>query len=341
MGIYMGILKYRKILNKKETDYNSVANILLCSDKNVIRGLGVTIVSILENISMQCVIHIAFNGELPKIEEEKFYKLAKKYNIQIIFYWIDDAVIKGLHSNSYITITTYYRLLMPYVLYEFQIKKCLYLDTDVICVSDISDWYRKDLNLYVAFVTKDATSTPGLRENKTCKELEMKGVKYFNAGVMLIDISQYISHDIGNRAMKLCLTKNYDAMDQDVLNIVLEGHIIFDSTYAYNCAMSVLNNEVPENVYLVHFTGGKKPWRLCVSELSGGTTSLGDRRSWRYKYYEAWRAYASISPWADIPFTLPNNYTEWRYYSTVCFKNGRILKAIKLYFKYLYQKYKS
>lgn len=337
----MGLLKNRKILNEKQIDFNSAVNILLCSDKNVIRGLGVTIVSLLENISMPCVIHVAFNGELPKEEENRFCQLAKKYDASIVFYWIDDADIKKLHSNNYITITAYYRLLMPYVLQDFHIDRCLYLDTDVICVANFSDWYMQDFSPYIAFVTKDATATPNLREEKTCKEIGMKGVRYFNSGIMLIDVSLYVASDIGYKAMNLCLKNDYTAMDQDVLNIVLEGKVLFDTTYTYNCAMSVRDNEVPDKIVFVHFTGGKKPWRLCVSELSERTASLGDSKSWRYKYYEAWRRYASISPWTDIPFTLPNNYTEWRYYSTVCFKNGKILKGMKLYFKYLCQKYKS
>lgn len=208
-------------------------------------------------------------------------------------------------------------------------------------MADFSDWYRSDLSPYIAFVTKDATASPNMRETKTCKEIGMKGIKYFNSGMMLIDVPQYVLHDIGNKAMDLCLTKDYTAMDQDVLNIVLEDHVIFDTTYAYNCAMSVRNNEVPDKIFFVHFTGGKKPWRLCVSKLGKNTASLGDKKSWRYKYYELWRKYASISPWAKVPFTLPNNHTEWRYYSTICFKNGEVLKAIRLYFKYLWQKQKS
>ena len=112
----MELLRDRKFFNKKEIDFDSVVNILLCSDKNVIRGLGTTVVSILENISMPCVIHVAFNGDLPKHEEIRFLELANKYKTSIIFYWIDDKDIKNLHSNSYITTTAYYRLLMPYVL---------------------------------------------------------------------------------------------------------------------------------------------------------------------------------------------------------------------------------
>lgn len=301
----MGLLKKEKVFNETNTNLNSFVNILLCSDKNVIRGLGVTIVSILENVSSPCTIHIAFNGDLPAIEEERFHNLAAKYNTPIYFYWIDDRDIQSFHSNTYITKTAYYRLLLPYVLHEFGITRCLYLDTDIICVNDITSWYQQNISSYIAYVTKDATAISHLREEKTCKEIGMKGIKYFNSGMMLINIPAYVRYDAGYKAMKLCAQKNFGAMDQDVLNIVLEGHVQFDSSYSYNCAMSVLNKEVPSTIYLIHFTGAKKPWKACVAELDEHTCSFRDKRSWRYKYYRIWRQYASISPWRDESFVPP------------------------------------
>lgn len=113
----MGILRYQKCFHEKEIDLRTAAHILLCSDRNVIRGLGVTIVSVLENLAMPCVIHVAFNGELPEEEAARFSRLAEMYDTMIIFYWIDDAELQGLHDNRFITVTAYYRLLAPYVLH--------------------------------------------------------------------------------------------------------------------------------------------------------------------------------------------------------------------------------
>ena len=331
----MNWLKKKKTIYTTNIDFNKAANILLCSDKNVIHGLGISIISILENISIPCVIHIAFNGELPVEEEVRFTELAQRYNTSLYFYWIDDREIKTLRSNSFITETTYYRLLVPYVMNDLSIKKCLYLDTDIICVNNITSWYNQELNQYIAAVSKDATSTPFFRENHTCKSLGMKGTNYFNAGVMLINVSQYVSFDIGRKAIYLCSEHNYDAMDQDVLNILLEGKVRFDDSYAYNCGMSVRNCELPPEIYFVHFTGAKKPWKVCTSKIDEHTLSLGDASSWRYRYYKIWRLYNEASPWKEVPFSLPKNATEWRYLSFLYLKNGKIIKSIKSYFKYL------
>lgn len=335
----MQLLKKRKFLSKIEVnDFNDRANILLCSDKNVIRGLGVTIISVLENMTMPCAIHIAFNGVLPEEEEARLVQIAQKYDVPFCVYWIDDSAIQHLNSNSFITITTYYRLLMPYIMKDFNIEKCLYLDTDILCAKDIANWYKQSLNDVIAVVTKDATSQPGLRENETCHKLGMKGLKYFNAGILLINIDEYVTHDIGSKAIELCSAQKFGEMDQDVLNILLEGHVLFDESYAYNCGMSVRNSEVPKEICLIHFTGAKKPWKLCTSEFSEKTPGFFDDHSWKYSYYELWRKYWNISPWREVPLDLPKNYREWRYLSNMYFRNGKLILGTKAYFKYLSSK---
>lgn len=335
----MQLLKERKFLSDTQVnEFNDRANILLCSDKNVIRGLGVTIISVLENITMPCAIHIAFNGILPEDEEKRLVEIANKYEVPLTVYWIDDSTIQQLNSNSFITVTTYYRLLVPYILNEFNIKKCLYLDTDILCARDISDWYKQSLDNVIAAVTKDATSQPGLRETKTCQKLGMNGLKYFNAGILLINVAEYVKNDIGNKAIKLCSEQRFGEMDQDVLNIILEGHVAFNESYAYNCGMSVRNSEVPESIFLVHFTGAKKPWKLCTSELAKNTPTFFDNHSWKYSYYELWRKYLKISPWSELSFDMPKNYREWRYLSNMYFRTGKFILGAKAYFKYLSSK---
>lgn len=332
----MSLLKIRKVIFEPDAfNMTDSVNILLCSDRNVIRGLGVTIVSILENIKQQCSVHIAFNGELPLEEEKRFEQLALRYRAAIYIYWINDDVLKTLNSNSYITITAYYRLLMPYVLKEFDVRKCLYLDTDTLCIHDFTKWYEQLLGSNVAAVTKDATSQPYMREKVTCHKLGMSGLQYFNSGILLININEYVKEDIGYKAVNLCAQQKFGEMDQDVLNILLEEHVVFDDSYAYNCGMSVRNYEIPDCIYLIHFTGAKKPWKLCTSLLGDNTISLFDKHSWKYHYYAVWRKYAEISPWKEVPFDLPKNYREWRYLANMYFKSGRFLLAIRYYKKYI------
>lgn len=333
----MDLLKEKYILGNKEyIDYKDKANIALCCDKNVLRALGVTIFSFLNHMKMPCVFHVFFNGELPDEELNRLEFMRQQYDTEIIIYWLNNDFIKDVESQLLnITITTYYRLVVPYVLKDFPIDRVLYVDTDVLCINDASELFSMDLQNKIALVEKDATSKPNMRVSY-CPKIGMKETNYFNAGVMLIQIQPYIAADIGYKAMKLASSNSYPFMDQDVLNILLEGKVIFNTSYAYDCAMSVRNNELPETIKIIHFTGGKKPWKLYTTHY--GTTytqNWKDEHSWKYQYYKEWRDCAKESPWADVPYDLPKNYHDWRYLANMYRVMGKYGEWISAYYRYL------
>lgn len=333
----MNLLREKRVIGEnKIVQYSNKANISICCDKNVIRALGVTIFSFLQYTSTPCVFHIFFNGQLPKDDEKKLVQLVKQYKTDIVIYWLNNDFIEDLKSNLLnITVTTYYRLVVPYVLHELPIDRVLYVDTDVLCTNDISPLCTMDLQNKIAFVEKDATSKPNMRQSY-CPKIGMKGTDYFNAGVMLINIELYVKEDIGYKAIKLASTNSYPFMDQDVLNILLEGKTLFSTTYSYDCAMSVRNHELPDVVRIIHFTGGKKPWKLYTTHYGTKYTDhWKDEHSWKYAYYKAWRECAQQSPWADIPYELPKTYHDWRYIANMYRVMGKYSKFISAYCQYL------
>ena len=74
----MGLLKKRKILSDVAVnDCNDRANILLCSDKNVIRGLGVTVISVLENMTMPVPFILLLMVPYLRMKKPDLHKLQK------------------------------------------------------------------------------------------------------------------------------------------------------------------------------------------------------------------------------------------------------------------------
>lgn len=121
----MNLLREKRVIGEnKIVQYSNKANISICCDKNVIRALGVTIFSFLQYTSTPCVFHIFFNGQLPKDDEKKLVQLVKQYKTDIVIYWLNNDFIEDLKSNLLnITVTTYYRLVVPYVLHELPIDR--------------------------------------------------------------------------------------------------------------------------------------------------------------------------------------------------------------------------
>lgn len=314
-------------------------NFIICADNNVTHSMGVLMYSILKNTNKTCIFHLFFNGELSGKDEERLQLLCKSFSCQIIIYWIDDSDIRRLRGTNEITITAFYRLIAPYILYEKGVDTCLYLDTDIICVKDVSPLFFLDLKDKVAYVVKSSTSHPK-EMDQYCKSIGMHDNKFFNSGMLLINTELYSVNDIGKKAIKFKLNKvDTRYVDQGVLNIALEGKILYDLNSSNNCTMSVQNSEFhQQEVRFIHFTGTKKPWKLYTA-CWGDTYAEKGRYSWKFQYYKVWRNYHDASPWKDIPFKMPQNATEWRYLAKMYyFPQKQYIKGIQAYIKYL--KYK-
>ncbi len=329
---------------KKEYNINDIAHIVLCADKNVIRSLGVTIYSVAKYITIPCMFHIFFNGDLSRVDEARFKEIGKNFSVAISLYWLDASQFNMLHTSRHISVTAYYRLLVPYVLKEHGIFRFLYIDTDILCIRDIANIFSFDLNDKIALVVKDLNLIPANQTwwKKHCKEIGMSTMEYFNSGMMLINVEPYVREDIGQQAVILASERSYEHMDQDVLNILLEGKVLFDEEHKYNCTMSVPDSLVPNSVKLIHFTGFKKPWKLYTSYWGNSfaqNPKPKNGNTWKYAYYKIWREYAAQSPWHDVPFDAPRNAHEWRWVSDMYWRNQEYGKAIAAYGQYLKHKF--
>lgn len=330
----------KKIAFNEISDYSQIHNIAVCTDANVVRAMGVLLFSIFKNNRFNYAIHIFFKGMITNEDKNKISQLSDMHRCPIIIYFINDEDLCNLHYTVDISITAYYRLLMPYILEKLGLVNILYLDVDMLCVGDIEGLFYKKLCSNIAYVTAGFTSVPRWW-NQYCKSIQMKGSRYFNSGMMLINIPEYIKNDIGNKAIQLASKKNYKYMDQDVLNILLEDRVIFDTSSEYNCTMSVRNHEFNKNtVKIIHFTGNKKPWKLYTTSWNKKGHLSDKAHSWKYSYYERWRIYAEQSPWRDVPYDKPETYTEWRYLSNMYRQDGKYKSAISSYIKYLSYKLK-
>ena len=90
------LLKHKKsgarvaiISNDDDVEFNEYNNIVICSDKNVVRSMGVLVYSIIKNTKTKCAFHIFFNGNMPIEDVEKFTYLSKKYSVPIVIYYIN------------------------------------------------------------------------------------------------------------------------------------------------------------------------------------------------------------------------------------------------------------
>lgn len=301
------------IVKPKEVDLHIAFGI----DANFARGMGICITSIiLNNLDKNILFHI-FTDHINEMDLEKLKELKKYKNAKIKIYYIDITVFKKLPTTMAWSQAIYYRFIMGKVLHGIA-DNVLYLDADILCVGSLNDFIHSDIQENIILAIEDKFDGIGQR----IKHLAIQNGKYFNSGVMYIDINKWNEAQIAEKAVDLLLQNPglYQSFDQDVLNVLLDGKTCFVNrkwNYIYN--LSYMNHEIPKGMGLIHFTGDK-PWQRWTEH---------------HFMVEIYHEYMRQSPWASIPLSEPFHYKEKRRMSKSYAKRRNYLKAAIWYGKYL------
>lgn len=252
-------------------------SIAMTTDQNYILQTRVVIWSILRSASRDTFfkIHILCSPQLAQEDREKVLDLQRKWNnISICFDEIDEKIFKNARTTSYISIATFYRLVISSIVED---DKCLYLDADIIVNTDLTEIYDTDLEgMYLAGV-KDCFIQCNMQEYESYKDvLEISTMNcYINAGVVLMNLKEIRTHDM-EKVFLLCIDKHYKIHDQDILNKCCYGKIKY-LDLKYNFFMdycgradmlshtSFSSREIEDaGKYdgILHFPGKYKPWKF-------------------------------------------------------------------------------
>ncbi|MDX8339297.1 glycosyltransferase family 8 protein [Draconibacterium sp. IB214405] len=212
-------------------------NIVLSTDNNFVQHCAATLVSLLENNKGLINIYILSEGLTDsnnRILEE--IVLARGGNFKYI--QVDSDLIQSLpmpylKSTSHISLATYYRLVIPFLL-PSSINKVIYLDCDIIIRKSIKELWEVDIETFAVAAVYQITQ-------RTIKDAIRLGYDpsygYFNAGVLLINLSYWRQHNITKKLLSY-LTTNQNRIifhDQDALNAVLH-----DKSFKISCKWNML-----------------------------------------------------------------------------------------------------
>lgn len=156
------------------------------------------------------------------------------------------------------------------------------------------------------------------------------GTSYFNAGMMLIDVARWNCSNVSEKAFGLLNNreKRLKYLDQDALNIVLEGSVKYVSR-RFNYIEMLAHNEkgysidVPSDTCILHYAGADKPWQEWNQQQV-------------CKYY---RNIHRRSPLAEYPFYLPVNHLQAKKMYKTMFRNRQFLRGIYWRIRYYQMRY--
>ena len=176
--------------------------------------------------------------------------------------------------------------------------RVLYLDSDLLVLGDLGALWTSSLEGNCAGAVLDYGLDPLLqRQDPKCAGMPAVN-RYFNAGVLLIDLDLWRQEQIGERAAQY-LAEHPDSpyADQDALNVVLDGawaSLAEEWNFQRHLETSVVRMKPELRPAIVHFITEAKPWKR---EFHTPNESLFDRyrrrtqfsRSLSMRLADAWK----------------------------------------------------
>lgn len=237
--------------------------IVFSCDNNYVQHLGCAIASILKNKKPQENLFIyVLSDDITEKSKEKLLSLNYIAPFKLEFIKIDASLFEKCpitNSMGHISIATYFRFVLPHLFAD--LDKILYLDCDINVTTSLSELYNTDIEEYYAAVVND------ILDMDSCQRLNLK--RYFNAGVMLVNLKKWRLDKIQDKAFQYCVEHNDEILwgDQDVLNVILQEKLLFvdrkwNAQTCENKGNTYNFNEIAKTPSIVHFITCYKPWSV-------------------------------------------------------------------------------
>lgn len=291
-------------------------------DANFIRPMGVAMTSLLDNNRENALVFHVFANSIEAVDIERLSKLAATEHVLIHLYHIDQAIFVSLKTTWNYTVATYNRFIVAKLLYP-AVDKVIYMDADMVCKGDVAELTALEFDGKIAMVVADQ----GKFVASHLKTLDLSYGKYFNAGMLYIDLKAWNENEISERAIDLLQKRNFFLLDQDALNILLDGRAKFIARkWNEICNMEKKYSKISAEAVIVHFASRNKPWHVwCI-----------------HPEKELFIRYAKVSLWKDIPFSdQPRSYKEMKMMGAAMLHQGNYMKALSWYWKYWQAKKKE
>ena len=250
-------------------------SVVFALDDSFFINLAPCIQSLLEHASLEHYYDLIVLSSDLSDEHEHVLKvmIAGRSNVLLRVFDVSALIashrLKNLKTGKRLSSATYFRFFIPQLLGDYD--KVLYLDGDTIIMEDVAVLYHTDISDFYAAAVVDANIIQDMSRTfaqYVKQELGMADPsQYVNAGVMLFNLNKIRKDFDADCFFKASLGKSLKHHDQDVLNSLLYGNVLF-LPHKYNVMW--LNRSfyegMPEcedmlrNPAIIHYAGGAKPF---------------------------------------------------------------------------------
>ena len=291
---------------------NKNVPIVFAVDKNYVEYLSVAIQSIVDNSDTRNNYDIVIlHQDLYEYQQRMMLDIINGYtNISIRFVhmksFMQEYRLAALITINHITTAAYFRLLAAKLFANY--NKIIYLDCDIIVNSDIALLYNTDiqdksiaavLDTTIAYNLDTVLLEKGL-QSYLKDYLDIDDIsKYFNSGVIIINVDKWKKNKIENKLLLLAKQNHKYFHDQNVLNSAFHNdcfilpatwnfqyHVKFTwPTYHLTLPAELIElyDDIKQKPCLIHYTSSVKPWNSLY-----------------HSYTSDWWKYAKKSPFYEI-----------------------------------------
>lgn len=199
-------------------------DIVINTDDKFLQHAMAMLCSLYENNKKHNIVVHVLQKSLSDKSREYLTKLSIKYNNSIIYYDVDESQLQGVQfrKNRPLSMAAYYRLFLSSVLPN-DIDKVLYLDCDIIVVTDIEEIFHIEIDDYALAASLD--TFPYCQQHRLQLHMEADE-RTFCSGVMLVNLKYWRDHNVEPGLLEYAKRHREVVYlhDQDVLNYKFKKH---------------------------------------------------------------------------------------------------------------------
>lgn len=275
-----------KNVRAKQKSSGPTINVMSGADEAYALPLATMLHSLLANVDSGVSIRLyLIDGGFTARTRRQLTDLVERHPLPVSISWVstDLSEFARLPTLPYLSPVSYARLKLPGLLPD--VDRAIYVDADLVVQGDVLELWQTDVGEAPIGAVQDfgvpTVSAPyGIR---AYDELELEPTrKYFNSGVLLIDMTTWRKQHLSERALQY-LNEYSDELqiaDQEALNVAVQDqwhrldptwnltteyftHYKADSCPTHDFGKrgdcrSV--DDLPDSAAIVHYTSASKPW---------------------------------------------------------------------------------
>lgn len=240
-------------------------HIAFCCDDNYIIPACIMLESLMKkNKDIRFIAH-TFTDDLSESSIETLNNTLTAGGSELVPHMLPEhakELIQDAPTLQHISIATYYRLFLPYVI-EASVRKVLYLDCDILVRRSVRGLFRK---------TKPETVILGASDINEEDHADRIGVDvYVNTGILTMDMigirRMYTMESMAEEIAKIMSQPMKILLgDQDIINLLFAGHIekvsnIYNFQRLIHKAYCLKHPALVKKTVIAHFITRDKPWK--------------------------------------------------------------------------------